>query len=108
MNQLVSIIIPAYNAEKTLKRCIDSVMNQSYTNFELIIVNDCSTDNTLGIVREYKDERIKIISNSKKLGLASRNNGFLNAHGELIYFLDSDDFIDANTLSETIAFINKN
>ena len=59
MNSTISIIIPAYNAEKTIKRCIDSILQQTYTNFEIIIIDDGSTDNTLTVCNNIKDNRIK-------------------------------------------------
>ena len=88
MDKLVSIVLPTYNGQKYIKDAIDSVLAQSYQNWELIIVNDCSQDNTLKIINEYaqKDSRIKIINNdvNKKLP-ASLNIGFEAAKGDIIH-----------------------
>ena len=93
---LLSIIIPIYNVEKYLKKCLDSILGQTYTNLEIICVNDCSTDSCLNILEEYseKDSRIKIINHDVNLGLGeARNTGLRNAKGEYVHFLDSDDYI---------------
>lgn len=89
-----SIIIPVYNTEKYLSRCIESVLNQTYEDYELIIVNDGSTDNSKNIIKEYKEKYPnKIIQVNKKNGGLSdaRNKGVKKAKGEYILFLDSDD-----------------
>ncbi len=95
---LISIIVPVYNAEKYLNRCIESVLNQTYQNIELILINDGSTDNSLNICLEYAntDNRIVVV-NQENLGVAvARNKGIDEATGEYIMFLDSDDWYDAN------------
>lgn len=92
----ISVIIPVYNVEPYLKECLESVLNQSYRNLEIICVDDCGTDYSMQIAEEYakKDERIKIIHHETNKGLAiSRNTGINNATGEYIFFLDSDDYI---------------
>ncbi len=91
---LISIIMAAYNAEKTIEFAIDSVLKQTYSNYELIVINDCSCDNTEKIVKSYaeKDNRIKLISNEKNCGVSiSRLNGLRAAAGNWIAILDSDD-----------------
>lgn len=97
LNQdLISIIVPAYNAEKYLNRCIDSLVNQTYANIEIIIVDDGSKDNTPEMCKQWaqKDSRIKVIHKENQgLGLA-RNTGLVNASGKYVSFLDSDDFVD--------------
>lgn len=96
MDSLVSIIIPMYNVEKYIAKCITSVLNQSYTNIEIILVNDASTDCTLLVCEEYikRDKRFKLIKNEKNSGLAySRNAGLIIARGDYILFVDSDDWI---------------
>jgi len=93
----VSIIIPVYNTEKYLKRCLDSVINQTLKDIEIICINDCSTDNSLKILKEYakSDNRIKIIDFRENKGVAvARNEAMKIAKGEYIGFLDSDDYID--------------
>ena len=98
MKELISVIINVYNGEKFIKKCLDSVVNQTYRNLEIIIINDGSTDNTLSICESYKDGRIKIIT-TENFGLSkSRNIGIDNSHGEYIYFVDSDDCIELDTL----------
>lgn len=96
-NPLISIVVVVYNTEKYLNDCMDSVVNQTYQNLEIICVNDCSTDDSLKILEEYasKDSRIKIITNERNSGSGiTRNVGIDAAHGEYILFIDSDDWID--------------
>lgn len=93
----VSVIIPVYNTEKYLKRCLDSVCDQTLSDIEIICINDASTDKSLEILQEYsaKDERIKIIDFKENKGAAvARNTGIDAADGEYIGFVDSDDYID--------------
>ena len=90
----VSILMPAYNAEKTILRAVNSLLEQSYENVEIIVVDDCSTDNTLKILSQIEDKRLKVIS-SEKIGVAkARNITLANANGEFIAFCDSDDFYE--------------
>ena len=89
---LVSVIIPTHNRKNLLKKAINSVLNQTYQNFEIIIVDDCSTDGTKDYVLSLKDGRIKYFRNEKNLyAAASRNVGIRNSNGEFIAFLDDDD-----------------
>jgi len=91
---LVSVIMPAYNAEKYIAEAIESVVAQSYENWELIVIDDCSADNTAEIARSFaeKDGRIRLIKNNKNIGAAeTRNKGLDLAKGEYIALLDSDD-----------------
>jgi len=88
---MISVIIPLYNKEKTISRAIHSVLNQVYKNFEIIIVNDGSTDKSLEIVQSINDERIKIISKKNGGVSSARNKGIEAANYEYIAFLDSDD-----------------
>jgi glycosyltransferase involved in cell wall biosynthesis len=94
-NPLVSVIIPIYNAEKTLKRCVDSILNQQYTDFELILVNDGSKDRSLAICKEYVayDSRVILISKENAGVSSARNEGLKKAKGTWITFVDSDDYI---------------
>lgn len=97
----ISVIVPLYNAEKYLRECLDSIINQCYYNFELICIDDCSTDSTLSIVKSYSklDCRVKILLNSRHMGAAySRNRGIGAAHGEYLLFLDGDDYFDEKLL----------
>ena len=106
---MVSIIIPVYNVEKYLRNCIDSVINQVYSDYEVILVNDGSTDNSLAICKEYgsKYSKIKCIEQENK-GLASaRNTGIKAASGEYIFFLDSDDCLNKNLLEIAVGVAEK-
>ncbi len=99
---IVSVIVPAYNAEKTIDKCLQSLINQTLTKIEIIVINDKSRDNTLKILNKYKDNpKIKIIDNEKNLGpAASRNKGLDIATGKYIGFVDSDDYVDEKMFEE--------
>ena len=103
---LVSIIMPAYNAEKYIQESIESVLAQTYQNWELLIVNDASTDNTKAIINNYlSDPRIKIINHQKNKGLAqTRNTGIEQSTGEYITFLDTDDLWTPAKLERQIEY----
>ena len=98
----ISIIIPCYNASKYLRQCIDSILNQTFKNYEIIFINDKSTDNTLDILQEYKnnsDADIKILENEYNSGPSfTRNKGLSAATGNYIAFIDSDDYIEPQYL----------
>ena len=97
LNSKISIIIPVYNVEKYISQCLDSAINQSLKDIEIIIVDDCGSDNSMDIAYEYakNDSRIKIIKNSQNMGLfLTRCEGIKSATGEYILNLDSDDFLD--------------
>lgn len=104
MNKKVSVIIPAYNVEDYIEECINSVLEQTYNNYEIIIVNDGSTDNTLNIVREYEKKYscIKVINISNHGQGYARNVALSKASGEYILFLDSDDFLEKVTLQVAV------
>lgn len=110
MNDLVSIIMPSYNTAEYIAESIDSVINQSYTNWELIIVDDASTDNTDFIVEHYlKDRRIRYLQNERNSGAAiSRNRALAIAKGKWIAFLDSDDLWDKEKLNRQVSFMEQN
>lgn len=110
MNELVSIIMPSYNTAQYITETIESVLNQTYTNWELIIVDDCSQDNTDDVVRLYlSDERIRYLKNDKNSGAAvSRNRALKEAKGKWIAFLDSDDLWMPKKLEIQIGFMKKN
>lgn len=96
MKTQVSIIVPAYNAEKTIEKCLDSLFNQTLKEIEIIVINDCSKDSTLKILKKYKN-KIKLIDNKKNLGPAgSRNKGLDVAQGKYIGFVDADDWVAPN------------
>lgn len=102
MQPLVSVIIPVYNVEKYLRQCLDSIINQTLKDIEIICVDDGSTDKSLEILREYceKDNRIKILTQKNKYAGVARNNGLKIATGKYLSFLDSDDWFDLNMLEE--------
>lgn len=110
MNELVSIIIPIYNVQKYLKKCLDSVINQKYKNLEIILINDGSTDNSLDIAINYKntDKRIKLFSQTNQGLSAARNTGLKNATGKYITFVDSDDYITPDYVSYMYDLLKRN
>lgn len=91
--KLLSVVVPVYNAENTLNRCIQSILGQSYTNFELILIDDGSTDSSLQICKQYTDSRVRIISISNSGVSHARNVGIDSSQGKLITFVDSDDYL---------------
>jgi len=98
MKDLITVIINVYNGEKFIKKCLDSIINQTYKNLEILIINDGSTDKTLSIINTYKDKRIKVITTENKGLSLSRNVGIDNALGEYLYFIDVDDYIELDTI----------
>lgn len=110
MNELVSVVLPIYNVEKYLDRCINSIVSQTYYNLEIILVDDGSPDNCPLICDEWakKDSRIKVIHKvNEGLGMA-RNTGIDNATGEYICFFDSDDYIEPDTIEVCVTAANEN
>lgn len=112
MENKVSILVPVYNVELSLDKCIQSILKQTYKNFELVIVDDGSTDNSLSMCYEYakKDKRIKIIKKESHTCLSDvRNIGIENATGEYIMFVDSDDYVCETFVKDMVEAIeNKN
>ena len=106
---LVSIILPFYNSQKFLEEAIKSIINQTYKNWELLLINDGSSDDSLKIAKKYlRDKRLKLISYDKNKGPAySRNLGIKEAQGEYICFLDSDDLWEKKKLKTQIIFMKK-
>lgn len=105
----ISVIVPVYNTSKFLKKCLDSILDQSLKEIEIIIVNDGSTDNSLEIIKTYyeKDKRIKVI-NQKNMGLSgARNSGIKLAKGEYILHIDSDDWIEKDYLKDMYELAKK-
>lgn len=97
-----TIIVPVYNVEKYIDKCIQSILNQTYKNYEIIIINDGSTDNSLKKINTYKNnKKIKIITQQNKGLSAARNTGIKHSNGDYLLFVDSDDYID-NKLLETL------
>lgn len=99
MSNMISIIVPVYNSELYLKKCLDSIISQTYKNIEIICIDDNSSDDSLRILREYekKDQRIKVIQKANEGVSLARNVGLDVARGDYILFVDSDDWIDIST-----------
>lgn len=104
---LVTIIMPAYNAENTISRAIESVLRQDYSNIELIVVNDGSTDNTKSVCDQFSDARIKVITQDNKGLSGARNTGLSYSKGEYVTFVDSDDWVESNFISQLLYGILK-
>ena len=106
-NPLISIVIPVHNAEKYIGKTIESVKAQTYTNWEILLVDDCSSDNSVEVITPYlEDDRISLIKNSENLKAAkSRNRGIEAAKGQLLAFLDADDIWDKDKLQREAEFI---
>lgn len=107
MNDLISIVVPIYNSESTLERCIDSILRQDYQNFELILIDDGSKDNSLKICNQYIDQRIRIVHQENKGVSFTRNKGISLAYGKYIFFIDSDDYIEKNYFSSFIDLVEE-
>ncbi len=104
----ISVILTSYNYEQYIKDVIESVLNQTFTDFELIIIDDCSTDNSVEIIKQFDDNRIKFIQNEKNYGLKySIQKAVELAQGEWIAFLESDDLWVSNTLETRLNYANK-
>lgn len=104
MSGKISIIIPFYNSKKTIDRCVNSVLNQTYKNFEALFVNDGGNDETIDILKSYQacDDRIVILNKGHSGVSATRNYGLKHASGDFIQFLDSDDYLEPNMFEEMI------
>ena len=109
MNHLISIIIPIYNSEKFILRCLDSLINQTYNNIEIICVDDWSKDNSLGLINDYKgkDNRIVIISQKNQWAGIARNNWIKIANWDFITFVDSDDALELDAIEEMVKCLDE-
>lgn len=106
---LISVILPVYNAEEFVSESIDSILNQEYSNFELIIINDCSTDLSEEKIKKFEDNRIVYLKNSSNLGLIKTLNKAIDScRGEFIARMDADDISNADRLSKQVAFLTRN
>lgn len=110
MYEIISVIIPVYNTERYLRRCVDSVLSQTYSQLEIILVNDDSTDSSAEICNQYaeKDSRIKAIHKSNGGASSARNEGLRNATGNYVVFLDSDDFWNNDSAISNIVQVIEN
>ena len=107
----ISVIVPVYNTEKYIKKCLDSLINQTMKNIEIIVVNDGSNDHSEEIIKDYENKYPEMVKYYKKEngGLSSaRNYGLEKAKGEYIAFVDSDDYIDKELFSKLDEYIDKN
>jgi glycosyltransferase involved in cell wall biosynthesis len=102
---MISIVVPCYNISDYIESCIDSILNQTYTNFELLLLDDGSIDNTLFICKDYqqKDKRIRVFTHENKGVSYTRNRGIREANGEFIMFVDGDDFIEEHYLEKHVS-----
>lgn len=106
MRANISVIIPAYNSEKTIKKCVFSLLNQSYPYFKIIVVNDGSTDNTLDVLKKINDSRVKVISQPNKGVSIARNNGLSYVVTKYVAFVDADDYVGKDYLQKLIEGYN--
>lgn len=108
-NPVITVLMPVYNGEKYIGSAIESILSQTFTDFELLILDDASTDQSVKIIQSFKNERIRLIENKKHLGLAKiRQKGVLKSKGKYIAFLDCDDISLPQRLSVQIQFLEKN
>lgn len=106
---LVTVLMPVYNADLYVKQAIESILAQSYANFELLIINDGSSDGSVNVIKSFTDERIHLVENETNLGLiATLNKGFDMAKGKYIARMDADDVALSNRLNEQVSFLEKN
>lgn len=109
MKPLVSVIMPVYNAEKYIKESIEALLNQTYSNFEIIVIDDCGIDNSIELVKKYADNRFKFIHNKINCGIAySRNIGLKNSRGKYVAILDDDDISMPKRLAAQVDFLENN
>src|SRR3989338_1379355 len=105
----ITVLITVFNGEKYLNECIDSVLNQSFEDFEFLIIDDKSTDGSLKIIKSYADKKIRIIENHKNFGqVKSLNIGLDSARGEYVARLDQDDVMIKDRLAKQLDFLRKN
>lgn len=104
----ISVVVPIYNSENTLKKCVESICNQIYNNLEIILINDGSTDHSLDICNEFKekDSRIIVVNNTNHGVSYSRNEGIKLATGDFVTFVDSDDYIDKECYNELVNYLS--
>jgi glycosyltransferase involved in cell wall biosynthesis len=110
---LISIIIPCYNSATTVTDCLDSVLEQTYKNLEVLMIDDCSTDGTKPIVKDYRDQHgnlsIRVLENRQNMGVSyARNKGLENASGQYVAFLDADDKLETDFCEHLLRFANEN
>ena len=101
---MISVIVPVYNAEKYLQRCVDSILKQSFTDFEVLLIDDGSHDRSGELCDEYgeKDNRVRVFHKENGGVSSARNVGLDNASGEYISFVDADDYLETNAMSDSL------
>jgi len=107
-NPLVSVVIPVYNVERYIEQCLASVRAQTYSNLEIIVVDDASPDNSIALIETIEDARIKIVRQANRGLAGARNTGIRTAQGEFVAFLDSDDFWHPDKISRHVAQMSQN
>lgn len=106
MKALVSVIIPTHNAERTISRCIDSILNQTYDNIEIICCDDCSTDNTVEVIKKYADKGVVLLRNETNMRAAFSRNRCINcAKGEFVAQIDDDDYCAPDRIERQVDFL---
>ena len=101
--------MPVYNAEKYIKKSLDCILQQTFNDFEVILIDDCGNDRSMGIISEIRDSRVKIIHNDFNMGIAlSRNQALDIANGEYIALMDDDDLTPINRFKMQVAFLDNN
>lgn len=106
---LVSVVVPTFNDSKFIKETLVSILNQTYTNLDIVVVDDCSSDNTVEVIKTFSDKRIRLFQNNKNKGAAfSRNRAISECLGDYIAFLDGDDLWSLNKIETQVAFMLKN
>jgi len=103
MNKLVSVIVPVYNSENFIENCINSIINQTYKNIEVILVDDGSTDNSLEFCKKYESTKVKVFHKENSGVSSTRNYGMEKMNGEYFTFIDSDDYIDSNYIETMVS-----
>lgn len=108
-NPLVSVLIPTYNSEKYIKDTLESILNQTYGNLEIVVIDDASIDSTLEIVKKYKDQRIKLYINNKNLGISENmNKGIRLSNGKYLAIMDADDWSYPYRIEEQVKLMEDN
>lgn len=109
MEKKVSIIVPVYNVSQYISKCLDSLINQTYTNLEIILIDDDSTDNSLEICKKYEklDSRVFVFHKTNGGAASARNVGLDNCHGDYITFVDSDDYVESNYVEKLLFILEK-
>ena len=109
MNPKVTVLMPVYNGGKYIREAIKSILSQSFTDFEFLIIDDGSTDNSVGIVQSFSDNRIRLIKNNCNIGIAeSLNKGIESSKGEYIVRMDADDISFPDRIKKQVAFMDAN